>query len=175
MFQSIGLSIYASVVVLLLAQAASTKAYPPLDVITGLDSYVEKPSIELVRDAGTWNDAWQRHKGITPIGNSPNASFPSIEKPPIVDFTKDEVLVIFGGLASQGGYKVVDSELTNKHLVIRIRALPLFGNGGSLPNYKANPYAFVLLKQPNEPIELQIERVSDEGVPTWATIANLGK
>jgi hypothetical protein len=176
MFEMLPSSLYSSVAALLVAVAIAAKGtpYPPVDSFTGLDSYVEKPSIELATNAGEWNAVWQRHKGITPIGNGSNPSFPSLEQPPKVDFDNDEVLVIFGGLASEGGYQIVDSQKTSKAIVVRIQPLRLPGTGRTPSSFKANPYAFFEFKQTELPFRIEIPQTDSDGNVTWKKVAQVG-
>jgi hypothetical protein len=176
MFDMLPFSVYGPVLGLFLVVSMSAKPFPPVDFITGLDSYVEHPAVQLVTNAADWNDVWQRHKGITPIGNSKDTAFPSLEKAPRVNFDEDEVLVIFGGLASEGGYKVVDAEKGYKSVVVRIEALPLPGNGSSPSAFKANPYAFIMFPHTSLPITVEVPAgVGQDGTVQWKTVAKVGE
>jgi hypothetical protein len=177
MFETVPMSIYGSVMGLLIALAAMSKPFPPVDAITGLDSYVEKPSIEVATNPSSWNAVWQRHRGITPIGDVNHLSFPSLEQAPTVNFDQNEVLVIFGGLAAQGGYDVVDSVETAKAVIVRIEALPLLNSGvgvGSRTTLRANPYAFFMFKRTNLPFKVQMSETDQNGNAVWKTVGEAG-
>lgn len=174
MLEPIALSIYGSAMLLLMA-AAAPSPYPPLDAATGMDSNVDRASVHLATTPEQWYGFWQEHKGITPIGNTQNLNFPSVEKPPAVDFDHNEVLVIFGGLAQQGGYKVVDSERVKRTIVVRLRPLPLLGSGtAAAGSFKANPFAFIVFKKTQLPFDVQMQLPDSSGTVQWQTVAKVG-
>jgi len=175
MVESISMSVYFSALALLLSANQSPSPYPPLDTVTGMDSMVERRSIELETSAGQWNSAWQRHKVGEKIGNSDSLNFPTAEKPPAVDFEHNEVLVLFGGLAPQGGYQIVESLKTSKSILVRIRALPTSLNGSSAPSgLNANPYLFAVYKKTKLPFDIQVERAGQDGTVQWQTVGSAG-
>ena len=164
---------YFTVVQLIIALGVP---YPPDGVATGMDSFVERPSIQVAYNVLDWDALWQKHKGITPIGNANGVGFPSAEKPPSVNFDKEEVLVIFGGLAANGGYQVVDSMQMSNRVQVRIKPLPMLGQTGAAGNseFKANPYAFIMFPRIKLPIEVQIPGKDANGNPAWQTVAYVG-
>ncbi len=173
MVQTVSMASVAMGLLALEVIANAPQPYPPIDVATGSDSYTERPSIELASDPQNWYDAWQRYKGVTPIGNS-SKPFPSLEKPPPVDFDHNFVLVVFGGLASSVGYQVQDSFTQKKVLHVRLREIPLSPSGVVPAGIKANPYAFIVYRRTKFPIEVEFPSTDRDGNTVWRSVAKLG-
>ena len=148
--------------------------YPPADFRTGSDSYVERPSVTLATNMMEWNAAWQQHMGVTPIGNGA-ANFPTHETPPPVDFDHYELLVIFGGLAPDGGYSIFESVKKDDKIYLRLQPTSLSLNGGpSVRGFNANPYAFVLYKRSPDPIIVEFPTKGQDGSIQWNPVARVG-
>ncbi|HWD38241.1 MAG TPA: hypothetical protein VG944_05280 [Fimbriimonas sp.] len=175
MVQGISTSVYGLGILLALALDAQPKPFPPIDRIVGSDSYVEQPSIGLATNVREWNAVWQRHKGITPIGNGATGNFPTAEVPPSVDFDHNVVLVIFGGLAPAAGYDVFESTVAKKTVTIRLKPISLNLNGGpAKASFRANPYSFYVYPRTKYPFVVQMPAADQNGNLTWRTVGKVG-
>jgi hypothetical protein len=173
MIQALSVSTYWTALIFLKLLAQVPTPFAPADFRTGSDSYVEQPSVTLATTPAEWNAAWQRHMGITPIGNGGN--FPTAVTPPPVDFDKFEVVVIFGGLAPNGGYTIVDSEKKDDKIYLRLDPLSLSTSGGATPiTIKANPYAFIFYPKDPDPIIVQFPVRMQDGSIGWNAVGQVG-
>jgi hypothetical protein len=145
------------------------RPWPAVDFRTGMDSYTERASIERADTPDAWNSAWQRYMGVTPIGNS-GLRYPSAAVPPAVDFNRNFVLVVFGGLAQVSGYRIADSFIKKKELHVRLEQVPIPGHTTML----ANPYAFILFRRTKYPVDVEFPTTDASGNATWRRVAKLG-
>jgi hypothetical protein len=175
MVQAITFANYCLSLLVLQVVSMMPQRFPPLDAIWGRDSYVTKPSVELVKDGDAWFQVWQRHKGTSPVGDTQALKLPSMEYPPAVDFDHNVVLVVFGGLAPYAGYTVVDSTKNAKTVTVKLKPVTLNLNGGPTHlGMLANPYAFFVYPKTKVAFSVELPYTDGQGEVQWKVVAKVG-
>lgn len=160
--QYLGVSV---LVVKALIMNSNPVAFAPLDVVAGNDSAIERSRIELVKSSQSWADLWAEHK--LPDAFSP-AGAPLRPDPPIVDFDKAVVLAVFGGQQrTVAGYRVVGTDGSGAHAIVRIAPIPVAGSIAM----DSEPYLFLMLPKISKTIDVQYGVPGPDGSATWKIIA----
>jgi hypothetical protein len=148
---------------------------PPFTAIgqmTGADSQVEIPRIDLVQDQNAWVQAWKDHRQATTV------SLPGVQNPiqdvtdrPRVDFEKNVVLCLFGGQSRNvSGFELADVGDEKGVAYVRIRPIVLPSGGAGLLQ---NAYMMLVLPRTKRKLTVQIDQ-SQLGGRGWRTLANFG-
>jgi hypothetical protein len=124
----------------------------PVARYTGAECRVEKAERRLVSDETTWAEVWAR------AGNP--------DERPLVDFTRNRVLVVFGGW--QGNCSGYDASATvdDAQVVVRLRPRWYQTMGGG---DVATPWLFLVLPRTGKPVIVEANvQGTIGGEPVWA-------
>ena len=142
----------------------------PVQTMTGGDSHIHAPMARLIDNQKQWVELWNIHKGAEAVTSATGEiTFPNAPKPPIVDFTKNEVLVVFGGkLPNVQAYDYVKTYARDETAVVQL-SQNFVPAGASDKTY----YPYVLLVVPKEmvKIEVQLDSIAKDGSHFWMKIA----
>jgi hypothetical protein len=142
----------------------------PVKTIAGGDSKVDFPLVRILQTQKAWRELWAIHLGLPliPEENLKGAEDP--EKPPEVDFTKNQVLVVLGGhMANVKAYSYVKTFAKDETAVIQL--------GQTLiPDAEVkdmmHPYVFLVIPREPVPIEVQLDSIAKDGSHFWMTLAS---
>ncbi len=139
-----------------------------VDIRTGDDSRVESAHLILARTNDEWGQVWGSHKEIV---NANGARFGGNRlegaEPPKIDFTKNQVLAVFGGLIrGVAGYQVIDIKHDLRNDILQLKPVYLRNTTSNLITL---PYAFILLSSGKRPIQVDMD-ISLNRTPEWRTL-----
>jgi hypothetical protein len=146
-------------------------AFKAIGQMTGTDTTVEVPRVELIRDQAAWLHLWREHRAIlqlnVPTGAPPPSTADDSDRPK-VDFTKEMVLCLFGGQSRNiGGFHVVEVGDVKNVAYVRVAPLLLPDSGAGLLQ---NPYIFITIPRTKRKIIVQLDQ-SALGAQGWRTLA----
>jgi hypothetical protein len=155
------------------AETGDPAKVKPLQTMAGGDSSIHHPMVRLIPDQPKWAELWNIHKGaIAVVSDKGEISYPDAPKPPLVDFAKNQVLVVFGGkLPNVQAYDYVKTLVKDDTAVIQL-SQNFVPATADLKTY----YPFILLVIPKEPvkIEVQLDSIAKDASHFWMTIASYG-
>lgn len=141
----------------------------PVQTIAGGDSLVNYPMVRLIQAQSAWRELWAIHKGLPIEPTNKDKASEDAVKPPEVDFTKNQVLVVFGGhLPNVKSYQYVKTFAQDNSAIIQISQefIPDSAVKGML-------HPFILLVIPKEPVamEVQLDSIAKDGSHFWMSLA----
>jgi len=144
----------------------------PLQSFQGGDSHIHKPLARFLTDAKSWKQVWYMHLGIEArVSDKGEIEYPpNAPTPPPVDFSKNQVLVMFGGLLpGVQSYDYVKTFAKETTAVVQIA--PKTAPASSDSALK-NMYPFLIMVLPKEPvrIEVELDTVAKDGSHYWNLI-----
>ena len=117
----------------------------PAVVLTGQDSHVEEPTYERIASRAEWKKMWRNHLGM----KEDTVVCPAME----VDFSRYEVVAIFGGESSYiSGFRVDSVTERDDLVLIRFEGIFFMTHGRLI---HGTPYAFIVLPKSEKPITLE--------------------
>jgi hypothetical protein len=143
----------------------------PNQTMAGGDSHVHAPLVRLIPDQAKWTELWNIHKGAHAVVNDKGEiTYPDAPKTPEVDFTKNQVIVVFGGkLPNVLAYEYAKTYARDDTAVVQLtqKFAPPTAD-------EATYYPFILLVVPKEPvkIEIQLDSIAKDGTHFWMKLAS---
>ena len=141
----------------------------PIQTLQGGDSHIHAPMVRIIPSQKQWAELWNIHKGAQAVrGENGEITFPDAPTPPTVDFSKNQVLVIFGGkLPNVQAYDYVKTLAKDDTAIVQLSQ-----NFVPASTEEKTYYPFILMVVPREPvkIEVQLDSIAKDGSHFWMTI-----
>ncbi|AIE84443.1 hypothetical protein [Fimbriimonas ginsengisoli] len=145
--------------------------FKALGQMTGADSQVESPRVEMVQDNANWARVWRDHRQSTNVVPGISAPVTDLPDRPVVDFEKNVVLCLFGGQSRNvTGFDIVDVGDEKGTAFVRIRPQILPQAGASVLQ---NAYILIVLPRTKRKMTVELDQ-SSLGGRGWRTLASFG-
>ena len=142
----------------------------PTGEIKGHDTLLEIQLVRMIRDQKAWSELWTAHKGISDVPGAAGTIYNGDARPaPAVDFTKNQILIVFGGHTyGVQAYDYVTTVVHDGTAVIRL-APSLFPSQS--PQVIMYPYTMLTLPRLKVPIDVELDTIANDGTHYWNKIA----
>ncbi len=143
----------------------------PNQTMAGGDSHIHAPLVRQITSQSNWAELWNIHKGVQALVNDKgDITYPNAPKPPEVDFTKNQVLVVFGGKLPN----VLAYEYAKTYARDDVAVVQLTQKFAPATADETIYYPFILLVVPKESvkIEIQLDSIAKDGTHFWMKIAS---
>jgi len=143
----------------------------PIAMLNGGKSLITFPLVRMIQNSTQWGELWTIHKGIASVpsaaGTIVNAD---AEKPPVVDFDKNQVLIVFGGqLTNVQAYDYVKTIVRDKDAVIQLA--PNIFPAASSQQVVMTPYIMLVLPKEKVSVTVELDTLAQDGTHFWAQLA----
>ncbi len=159
---ALGLLCFAGAVA---ARADDPSKLTPVQIMNGGDSRIDLVLVRMIRNDADWSTLWSMHKGTAGKSSTAKSQAPS------VDFSKNQVLAVFGGhLPDVQAYTYVKTYARDNVAVIQL-------GQDFLPPAKVSgvKHPFIMLVLPKEQVktEVQLDSLAKDGSHYWMKIATI--
>ncbi len=143
----------------------------PVATMQGGDSLINHPMVRMIKNQKQWSELWEMHKGNAVIKPSTTDKAPAVDVKgvPIVDFDKNQVLVVFGGkLVDVQGYDYLKTLNVDGTAVIQLgpNTVP-----ASASDKVMTPFVLLVIPQEPVPIQVDLDTIGKDGNHFWNKIA----
>jgi hypothetical protein len=143
----------------------------PVAVMQGADTLINHPMVRMIKTKQQWSELWAMHKGgaVAKPAADPKAPVTDEKGVPIVDFDKNQVLVVFGGkLVNVQAYDYVKT--VDDHGTAIVQLAPNNVPAGTNDAIML-PYILLVIPQEPVPIQVDLDTVGKDGQHFWNKIA----
>ncbi len=143
----------------------------PVATMEGGDSLINHPMVRMIKTPKQWSELWAMHKGNAVAKPVTTDKAPAVDEKgvPIVDFDKNQVLVVFGGkLVDVQGYDYLKTVNVDGTAVIQLgpNTVPASANDAIM-----TPFVLLVIPQEPVPIEVDLDTIGKDGKHFWNKIA----